>query len=161
MPVTRTPEELDGFIEKSPRNLLIWTDGDDSLTTQVRQILENVDDDRLPTLEQIAGQLHMTAYTLSRKLKAEGSSYQKIKDNLRRDQAVIMLTRQNLTVSEISSQLGFTEPGAFPVPSSTGPGSAHWPTASRTSSSSFSAYSSSIATAVPSPPRYTGTPHRA
>lgn len=113
MPVTRTPEELDGFIEKSPRNLLIWTDEDDSLTTQVRQILETVDDERLPTLEQIAGQLHMTAYTLSRKLKAEGSSYQKIKDNLRRDQAVIMLTRQNLTVSEISSQLGFTEPGAF------------------------------------------------
>lgn len=61
----------------------------------------------------MAEQLHMTAYTLSRKLKAEGSSYQKIKDNLRRDQAVIMLTRQNLTVSEISSQLGFAEPGAF------------------------------------------------
>lgn len=113
MPVTRNEVELDEFVLNSPRDLLIWTDEDDSVTTQVRQLLEHCDDDKLPNQDWVAEQLHMTAYTLSRKLKAEGSSYQKIKDNLRRDQAVTMLTRQNLSVADISTRLGFAEPGAF------------------------------------------------
>ncbi|SFM11203.1 AraC family transcriptional regulator [Marinobacter zhejiangensis] len=113
MPVTRSKEELEEFILSSPRDLLIWTDEDDSMTTQVRQLLEQSDEEKLPNQDWVAEQLHMTAYTLSRKLKAEGSSYQKIKDNLRRDQAVTMLTRQNLSIADISSRLGFAEPGAF------------------------------------------------
>lgn len=113
MPVTRTPRELDEFVLCSPRDLLIWTDEDDSLTTRVRNLLESFDGDGLPNLDWVSAQLHTTSYTLSRKLKAEGTSYQAIKDNLRRDQAIIMLTRQNLSIGEISSQLGFAEPGAF------------------------------------------------
>lgn len=113
MPVVRTPAELDEFIINSPRNLIIWTDEDDSITTQVRRLLEACDSSKLPNLDWIAQQLHMTSYTLCRKLKAEGSAYQKIKDNLRRDQAVVMLTRQNLNIADISSHLGFAEPGAF------------------------------------------------
>lgn len=113
MPVTRTTRELDEFIIRSPRDLLIWTDEDDSLTTRVRSLLEGFEDGGLPNLDWVSEQLHTTSYTLSRKLKAEGTSYQKIKDNLRRDQAIMMLTRQNLSIGEISSQLGFAEPGAF------------------------------------------------
>lgn len=112
-PVTRSADELDAFILSSPRDMLIWTDEDDSVTTRVRHLLENSDDTRLPNLDWVSEQLHMTSDTLFRKLKLEGSSYQKIKDNLRRDQAVTMLTRQNLTIADISTQLGFTEPGAF------------------------------------------------
>lgn len=113
MPVVRSEQELDEFVKTSPRNLMIWSAEDDSFTTRIRRLLESCDSTRLPTLEQVAGQLHMTSYTLCRKLKAEGSAYQKIKDNLRRDQAVIMLTRQNLSIAEISNELGFAEPGAF------------------------------------------------
>jgi AraC-like DNA-binding protein len=113
MPVTRTPAELDEFILSSPRDLLIWTVDDDSLSTRVRGLLEGFDESGLPNLDWVSEQLHTTSYTLSRKLKAEGTSYQAIKDNLRRDQAIMMLTRQNLNIGEISSQLGFAEPGAF------------------------------------------------
>ncbi len=113
MPVTRTTRELDEFILSSPRDLLIWTDEDDSLSTRVRGLLEGFEEGGLPNLDWVSEQLHTTSYTLSRKLKAEGTSYQKIKDNLRRDQAIMMLTRQNLSIGDISSQLGFAEPGAF------------------------------------------------
>lgn len=113
MPVTRTPQELDTFINCSPRDLLIWTDEDDSLSTRVRGMLESFEEGGLPNLDWVSEQLHTTSYTLSRKLKAEGTSYQAIKDNLRRDQAIMMLTRQNLSIGDISSQLGFAEPGAF------------------------------------------------
>ncbi|WP_233243611.1 AraC family transcriptional regulator [Bacterioplanes sanyensis] len=113
MPVVRSTAELDAFVHDSPRHLMIWAGEDDSLTTRVRRVLEHSAAPKLPTLEQVAVQLHMTSYTLCRKLKAEGSAYQKIKDNLRRDQAVTMLTRQNLSIADISTELGFAEPGAF------------------------------------------------
>ncbi len=113
MPVTRSSAELDNFMRKSPQDLLIWADDDNSITTQVRQLLEHDESSRLPNLDWVSEQLHMTSYTLCRKLKAEGSSYQKIKDNVRRDHAVTLLTRQNISVADISSKLGFAEPGAF------------------------------------------------
>lgn len=113
MPVTRTPAELDQFVRNSPRDLLIWTDEDDSMTTQVRRLLESVEGHGLPNLDWVASQMHITSYTLCRRLKAEGSAYQRIKDNLRRDQAIMMLNRQNLAVADIAIRLGFAEPGAF------------------------------------------------
>ena len=113
MPVTRSAAEINEFVLNSPRDLLIWTDEDNSLSTQIRQLLEAQDEARLPTLAWVAEHMHMTSYTLCRKLKSEGNSYQKIKDNLRRDQAIVMLTKQNLSVADISTRLGFAEPGAF------------------------------------------------
>lgn len=113
LPLVRSEQELDAFMRSSPRHLMIWTAEDDSISTRVRRLLEACDGQGLPTLEHVAEQLHMTSYTLSRRLKAEGSAYQKIKDNLRRDQAVIMLTRQHLSIADISTALGFAEPGAF------------------------------------------------
>lgn len=113
MPVIRSSTELDAFVQGSPEDLLIWTVDDNSVSTQVRRLLELSEEARLPNMDEIAEMLNMTSYTLSRKLKSEGNAYQKIKDNLRRDQAVTMLTRQNLSVADIAAQLGFTEPGAF------------------------------------------------
>ncbi|MBS97380.1 MAG: AraC family transcriptional regulator [Oceanospirillaceae bacterium] len=113
MPVMRTSKEVDQFIRRAPRDLLIWTDEDNSHSSHVRHLLESFEQGGLPNLDWVSEQLHTTSYTLSRKLKAEGTSYQAIKDNLRRDQAIMMLTRQNLSIGDISSQLGFAEPGAF------------------------------------------------
>ena len=53
------------------------------------------------------------ALALVRRLKDEGSSYQQIKDNLRRDTAVYFLSRPELSIDEIALQLGFSEPSAF------------------------------------------------
>lgn len=113
MPVIRSPAELDAFVQGSPEDLLVWTVDDDTISTQVRRELERYESTRLPNMDEIADALNTTAHTLSRKLRSEGNAYQKIKDNLRRDQAVTMLTRQKLSVADIGLQLGFTEPGAF------------------------------------------------
>lgn len=42
--------------------MLIWTNEDDSLTRQLRQILKSVEGERLPVQTQIAKQFQMTAY---------------------------------------------------------------------------------------------------
>jgi AraC-like DNA-binding protein len=51
--------------------------------------------------------------TLRRRLDAEGSSYQGIKDQLRRDAAIHRLCGSRLSVADIAVSLGFEETSAF------------------------------------------------
>jgi len=57
--------------------------------------------------------LNMTSRTLRRKLKEEGESYQQIKDRVRCDIAIRLLTEESLTVAETGELIGFTEQAAF------------------------------------------------
>ena len=113
LPIVRSTKELKKFIESSPRDILIWAKSDNSLATKVRTLLDSYESDSLPNLDWVADHLNTTPYTLSRKLKAEGIPFQKIKDNYRRDKAITMLSQQSISVCEISEKLGFTEPSAF------------------------------------------------
>lgn len=112
-PVSKNRDDLDRFIKNSPRGLLIWEDKDNSLSSRVRNLLRSNDQDGLPKLDWIARELNTTSYTLSRKLSAEGVPYQQLKDNYRRDKAILLLTQQNISISDISEKLGFTEPSVF------------------------------------------------
>ncbi|HVQ26648.1 MAG TPA: AraC family transcriptional regulator, partial [Planctomycetota bacterium] len=51
--------------------------------------------------------------TLRRRLEAEGSSYQGVKDELRRDVAIHQLCTTRLGIAEIGHLLGFQDPSAF------------------------------------------------
>lgn len=62
---------------------------------------------------EVADHLHMTERTLRRKLAQEQTSFQRLKDNIRREQAIHLLSQPSLSVAEISQQLGFSEPTAF------------------------------------------------
>ena len=55
----------------------------------------------------------MSARTLRRRLEREGTSYQRIKDNARRDAAISLLRGDGLTVSEVAERVGFSDPSAF------------------------------------------------
>ncbi len=61
----------------------------------------------------MARQLHMSPQTLRRHLSEEGSSFQELKDHLRRDLAIYHLGRSDLSIQDIAEQLGFSEPSAF------------------------------------------------
>jgi len=64
-------------------------------------------------VHDIAGEFHMAPTTLRRRLGAEGTSYQSIKDELRRDAAIHHLCTSSLSIADISSLVGFQEPSAF------------------------------------------------
>lgn len=64
-------------------------------------------------LESIAAKLHMSAPTLQRKLAAAGTSFQAIKDELRRDIAVSRLGTSRVSFSELAADLGFADAAAF------------------------------------------------
>ncbi|MNZ95940.1 HTH-type transcriptional regulator VirS [compost metagenome] len=64
-------------------------------------------------MEEIAEEMHMTSRTLRRKLSDEGTSFQELKDGVRCDAAIHYLSQPAIPISQISRQLGFSEPAAF------------------------------------------------
>ncbi|MDH4874496.1 AraC family transcriptional regulator [Pseudomonas sp. BN515] len=112
MPLLQDERTLRHFLEHSPADLLARPDGGDSLTSQIRRLLGR-DCRTWPDLEAVAQQLHTSPQTLRRHLREEGSSFQELKDHLRRDLAIYHLGRDELSIQDIAEQLGFSEPSAF------------------------------------------------
>src|SRR5690606_34069404 len=69
---------------------------------------------RWPDLTQLASQLNCSPQTLRRRLREQGSSVQAIKDQMRREQAIHLLGRPELSIQEIAEQLGFSEASEKP-----------------------------------------------
>jgi AraC-like DNA-binding protein len=66
-----------------------------------------------PTAESIANKLFMSPRTLHRKLKQENTSFAGLRDQLRCELAQSMLGNHELSVTDISFLLGFSQPSAF------------------------------------------------
>ncbi|UTW08546.1 AraC family transcriptional regulator [Pseudomonas benzenivorans] len=112
MPLLQDERTLKQFLQHSPADLLARPDSGDSLSGQIRRLLGR-DCRHWPDLDGVARQLHMSPPTLRRHLREEGSSFQELKDQLRRDLAIFQLGRDELSIQVIAEQLGFSEPSAF------------------------------------------------
>ena len=66
-----------------------------------------------PTLEDMAGQLHMTSRTLIRRLKREDASYRDLLDSLRCEYAERLLRDARLTAADVGQVLGYQEAANF------------------------------------------------
>ena len=67
----------------------------------------------LHDIESISRQLGLSSRTLRRRLLDQGLSFQSIQQEVRFQQAKEFLTRNQLSIAEISDLLGFSEPGNF------------------------------------------------
>jgi AraC-like DNA-binding protein len=66
-----------------------------------------------PALDEVAAELAMSARSLQRTLRAEGTSYQVLLDNVRRELAVRHLAVRGTSAAEVAFLTGFSEPSAF------------------------------------------------
>jgi AraC-like DNA-binding protein len=66
-----------------------------------------------PTVEEVADALHFSVRTLCRRLVSEGTTFQAIKDEVRRDIAIQRLTRSDDPIAAIAYDVGFDNPTAF------------------------------------------------
>jgi len=112
-PITQNESTLKEFLRDAPYNLVVIPDNDDSLTAKIRAIIGNDFRHEFPDFESVARSLNSTPQTLRRHLKHEGTSYQEIKDTMRRDAAIYYLNRSQLTINEIAELMGFSEPSTF------------------------------------------------
>jgi AraC-like DNA-binding protein len=65
------------------------------------------------SMDLIAGRMGLSRQTLSRKLKAEGVTFEKLLDELRRTLALGYLSGKKVSVKETAYLVGFSEPAAF------------------------------------------------
>ncbi len=115
LPCVRTRKELTRFLRESPADLITIPGSGQSYKAQIRAILIHDESDILycPSFETLALNLNMSAQTLRRRLKVEGTSYPAIKDEIRRDLAIDYLLMSNRNINYISTALGFSEPRSF------------------------------------------------
>jgi AraC-like DNA-binding protein len=110
----RNESDLAQFLKLAPYYLVIEPLASTlSITHRIREILGSDFREEMPSFEKLTDLLNMSARTLRRRLEKEGTSYQRIKDNARRDVAISMLSRDGMTVSEVAEQVGFSDPSAF------------------------------------------------
>ena len=86
---------------------------DSSLVARVRAMIGHDFSQGSPNFERITQSLNMSAPTLRRRLKKEGTSFQALKDECRRDGAIIYLSNSELSINAIAALMGFTDPSAF------------------------------------------------
>lgn len=121
LPIKRSGKELKQFLKNSPVYLLNKPILLNTFTRQVMNYMggsmsETANTTRLhsmPLIEDVAGYFNMSSRNLRRRLKQENSSYQSIKNTLRKNHAIKRLTENELTINQISREVGFNEPAAF------------------------------------------------
>lgn len=111
--VVQTPSTLSAYLRRAP---LDWFMRQAYYPVFTRRVMDYLERDEMlenTSMEAIAEELHVTPRTLRRKLTDEGTRFQELKDGVRRDTAIHYLSQPALPISQISRQLGFSEPAAF------------------------------------------------
>lgn len=111
-PLRRDDAALHEFIANSPRNLVIPRRHDEATTEKVRTYLQQVRP-QWPDLAQTATALHVSVSTLQRHLANEHSSFQSVKDQLRRDLAIVRLNTSTTPLAIVAAELGFSDQAVF------------------------------------------------
>ncbi len=84
-----------------------------SLSSRVKAQIVRLMKGEEPTLTTVADRLAMGVRTLQLHLKDEGTTYQQLLDDVRKELAVQHLREQNLSTTDIAYLLGFAEPSVF------------------------------------------------
>lgn len=85
----------------------------ESFSDKVKKVIGPLLEGRTPSVEEAADKMGMPAWTLRRKLKEDGLSFQRLVDTMKQDIAVGYLRETELSFGEIAYVLGFSTPGAF------------------------------------------------
>jgi AraC-like DNA-binding protein len=114
-PLVRSDQELANYVENAPADVMTIPGSDTILEAKIERIISQRHPDRLvfASIHQLAKELGMSSQTLHRRLKESATSYQKIKDNLRREVAISKLIHEKLSVERVSEAVGFSEPRSF------------------------------------------------
>jgi AraC-like DNA-binding protein len=82
-------------------------------TERVATILADARGASTPPLDHIAQRLAMSTRSLRRHLATEGTSYQRLLDDRRRDEAIRQLTRDAHQIKAVARAVGFSDPRGF------------------------------------------------
>jgi AraC-like DNA-binding protein len=113
LPVAEADPALCAVLERHAEELLARTPRRAGLAGEVRRILSEALRGGDPGVEAVARRLGMSARTLQRKLREEGTSHQELLEEMRRDLSERYLRELRMAICEVAYLLGFSEPSAF------------------------------------------------
>ncbi len=113
--LVRSDQELQTYVQNAPADVMTIPGSDSTLEAQIERMIAQRHPDRLVfvPIHELARELGVSSQTLHRRLKESATSYQKIKDNLRREVATHKLVQEHVSVEEVSAIVGFSEPRSF------------------------------------------------
>ena len=113
LPIKQDADSRHQFLQATPANLLVRFKNPAALSQRIRKALLKTPPQQWLDFRTLAQQLHMSEATLQRRLKAEGLSYQQLKNQIRCERALFLLQHTPLSMQHISEQLNFHDPSAF------------------------------------------------
>ena len=108
----RSNAELNLFLERAPRDWLFTSFHEHKQSLRVRDFLYRSGWEHC-RLSDAAHEMRMTPRTLIRRLEDDGTSFQAIKDGLRRDIAIRALRDGSKSIEQISQDVGFSSAANF------------------------------------------------
>lgn len=113
LPNVQSELTLTEFLRETPYRLVVPSFVPPTLKYRLRAMFGQMPGDTPPTSEDIASRVGMSVSTLRRKLAAEGTSWQEIKEEGRRSAALRYVADTDLPISEVTRLLGFEEASTF------------------------------------------------
>lgn len=111
--VNRTKRDLHSFLKETPANILIRYRNANAISARIKQNMLKQMPDAALELNDIARQMRIAPTTLRRWLEREGTTFQQIKDAIRRDLATWRLRNTDDSVPAIGDFVGFADTSSF------------------------------------------------
>lgn len=114
-PIVRSSQEMVEFTNTAPRNFFSLPSKNTSIRSRVTAVLREhqANGCPFPSFDAICARLNSSPPTVRSRLREEGTSYQKLKDRIRRDAAIDLLANSELSIASIAESVGFAEPAAL------------------------------------------------
>ncbi|HZV54824.1 MAG TPA: AraC family transcriptional regulator [Rhodocyclaceae bacterium] len=111
-PIRQDQKSLAEFMRRAPGDWLFNSFPERLVSHGVREYLQ-AHLAAATGIDDVARAMHVSTRTLSRRLRDEDTSFQAIKDELRRDVAIERLTKTGTPIAVIGAELGFDSPTTF------------------------------------------------
>src|SRR5205807_7408292 len=113
LPLHRRDPLLRNWLERKAEQILARQSGQEGVAMDVRRLLAVPGSGSGTSIEAAARRLAMSPRTLQRRLSEEGTSFDSLREEMRKQTAETFLADRTLSVGEVAFLLGFSEPGAF------------------------------------------------
>ncbi|BFM17118.1 AraC family transcriptional regulator [Maricurvus nonylphenolicus] len=115
LPIVQTEASAEIFIRRAPLDIFLPQDVQGEMSREIHEALRiSFTKSQQPAeLQDIAEDMGISTQTIRRKLTKEGTSFNNIKSQVRRDIAMHALGNPELSIEEVAIQAGYSEPAAF------------------------------------------------
>ena len=112
-PIALQPRYVFGILSEHALALLRGLEATDTMRGRVESLLMPILHTGEAGIEPVAARLGISRQTLFRRLREEGTSFERLLDELRHKLAVHYLSGRKVSVTETAYLVGFSDPAAF------------------------------------------------